>query len=78
MFASVFGEMNLEVAVNLNNLAAIRWVQGDRVEAESFHLRALRIKRELLGDGHPDTALTLLNYASMICDIGKRRGGPVR
>jgi tetratricopeptide (TPR) repeat protein len=69
---TMFGEMHPEVAVNLNNLAALRWAQGDAVEAESLYLRSLRIKRELLGDSHPDSALTLFNYASMLYDLDRQ------
>ena len=32
---------------------------------------ALAIKRKVLGDTHPDTALTACNYASLLLDMGR-------
>jgi tetratricopeptide (TPR) repeat protein len=59
------------VAVNLNNLAACCQAQGRLDEAEPLYRRALAIKEKLLGNDHPDTALTLHNLAVLCADLGR-------
>ncbi len=68
---SAVSERRWADAVNLNNLAGARCAQGDPVEAESLYRRSLEIKLVRLGDLHPDTALTVHNYASMLEDLGR-------
>jgi len=70
-FSDHFGGEHLQIALNLNNLAAARWAQGDASTAESLYRRAAVMKGKLLGVGHPDTALTLHNYASMLVELGR-------
>ncbi|HEY7215482.1 MAG TPA: tetratricopeptide repeat protein [Thermoanaerobaculia bacterium] len=60
-----------EIAVNLNNLAAIHQARGEAAEAERLYLRSLEIKEKILGPGHPDAALTIHNLASLFADLGR-------
>src|SRR5262249_12802892 len=59
----VYGPAHYDVAVNLNNLAALRQVSGDAREAEQLYQRALALKEKLLGASHPDVAVTANNLA---------------
>src|SRR5262249_8745998 len=47
-----------------NNLAANQNAQGKSAEAEKGFLKALEIFRKVLGEEHPDTALSYNNLAS--------------
>jgi tetratricopeptide (TPR) repeat protein len=57
--------------INLNNLAALCQNTGRMEEAEALYLRALDIKKKLLGDSHPDVAVTLNNLAMFYKAEGK-------
>jgi tetratricopeptide (TPR) repeat protein/DNA-binding XRE family transcriptional regulator len=46
----------LDVALTLNNLAAVSWYQGHYTLAEQFCRRALTIWEQVLGPQHPQTA----------------------
>jgi tetratricopeptide (TPR) repeat protein len=70
IFERQVGNENHEIAVNLNNLAAVYAAQGKLEAAEQMYCRSLAIKEKLLGADHPDTAVTLNNLALLI----KRRG----
>jgi tetratricopeptide (TPR) repeat protein len=70
-FEELFGGEHLEIAVNLSNLAAVRWARGDAAGAEELYRRAAVMKGVLLGVSHPETALTLHNYASMLGELGR-------
>ena len=59
-----------EFAVALNNLGTQYARQGRYAEATELMERALRVKRGLLGDEHPDVALSLHNLAT----VWMRRG----
>jgi tetratricopeptide (TPR) repeat protein len=63
VFMRVYGSDHYEVAVNLNNLAALRQAGGDVREAEELYRRALALKETLLGANHPDVAVTANNLA---------------
>ncbi len=52
-----------EIAINLNNLAALYNRTGRAAGAEPLYRRALEIKEKLLGAAHPDVAVTLNNLA---------------
>src|SRR5262249_33562808 len=54
-----FGPTHYEVAVNLNNLAAVRAARGDAAEARALYRRCLAVKQRLFGDRHPELAVTL-------------------
>jgi len=51
----------LELAFNYNNLATVRLLRGDTVEAARLYRRAVSIKEHLLGRDHPGLATTLNN-----------------
>ena len=54
-----------DIAVTLNNLAAVRQATGDLAEAEALYRRALISKERRLGPRHPDVAVTLNNLAML-------------
>ena len=58
IFERTYGCKHYEVAVCLNNLAAIKHSQGKSKEAENLYKRALAIKEKVLGSDNPDLALT--------------------
>ena len=70
-FEELYGGEHLEIAVNLSNLAAVRWARKDAAGAEELYRRAAVMKGRLLGVSHPETALTLHNYASMLVELGR-------
>ncbi|MBI1765116.1 MAG: serine/threonine protein kinase [Acidobacteria bacterium] len=55
-----------EIAINLNNLAALYARTNRRAEAEPLYRRALAIKERLLGAQHPDVAVTLNNLGVLL------------
>ena len=57
------GPEHPDVAVALNNLAAIYRAQGRYAEAEPLYKRALAIGEKTLGPEHPDVAIRLNNLA---------------
>ena len=59
------GPDDMEIAINLNNLAAIRYRQEDYPATEKLYKRALTIKVQHLGDDHPDVAMTRNNLATL-------------
>jgi len=71
VFERVYGSENFDVAVNLNNLAALYYARGNIKEAEWRYRRALAIKEKLLGVNHPDVAMTLNNLA-VLCKAQQR------
>ena len=71
MFERVHGPEHYEIAVNLNNLAALCYAQGRYNEAEPLYLRALAIKEKILSPEHPDVAMTLNNLAALYRNAGR-------
>ena len=63
-----------EVAVVLNNLAAIHQARDDTLAAERLYRRALAIKERALGREHPDVALTLHNLGVLRGARGDAQG----
>lgn len=61
----------LEVAVCCNNLGALCAAQRRWPEAEAYYRRALAIKRERLGEGHPGLGLTRYNLG-VLCQQMRR------
>jgi tetratricopeptide (TPR) repeat protein len=61
--AEQFGEDDNRLAVSLNNLAAVYHTQGKYSMAEPHYLRALEIRKRILGDEHKDIASNLYNLA---------------
>jgi len=66
------GPKHYEVAINLNNLAALKHAKRNFAEALPLYQRALAIKEKLLGTEHPDVATTLNNLAVLLTAMGKR------
>ena len=60
---AVLGPDHHEVAVNLNNLAAVLQRRGQLDQAAHLYQRALAAKEHTLGPDHPEIALTLNNLA---------------
>jgi hypothetical protein len=71
VFGRVYGSDHYEVAVNLNNLAALRQAGGDAREAEELYRRALALKEKLRGANHPDVAVTANNLAVLYKHQGR-------
>jgi tetratricopeptide (TPR) repeat protein len=55
----------LNHTLGLNNLAVLKWRQGDHAEAKRLFQRATEIRREMLGPDNPRTISTLLGVANM-------------
>ena len=53
------------MAQSLNNLAELYRSQGRYTEAEPLYREALDLRKQLLGDNHPDVAQSLNNLASL-------------
>ena len=56
---------------SLNNLAGLLQDKGRYAEAEPLHRRALAIREQALGPGHPDTAVSLNNLGALIHAQGR-------
>ncbi|MEC4818459.1 MAG: tetratricopeptide repeat protein [Scytonema sp. PMC 1069.18] len=67
----LFGEENLDVAQNLNDLAELYQDQGRFQEAELLYQQALELRKRLLGNNHPDFAISLGNLAELYRSIGR-------
>ena len=57
IWEKALGKEHPDVALSLNNLAALYDSQGKYAEAEPLHKRSLAIKEKVLGKEHPDVAL---------------------
>lgn len=55
--------------MTLNNLAAIHHSRGRLPLARKLYGRSLEMKRRLLGDNHPDVALSYYNLAVLQVDL---------
>jgi tetratricopeptide (TPR) repeat protein len=71
IFTRVYGGGHYEVAVTLNNLAALQHACGRFVEAEQGYSRALVLKERLFGRKHLDVALTANNLAMLYAAQGR-------
>jgi tetratricopeptide (TPR) repeat protein len=56
---------NVLLGSSLNNLGEVRRMQGDLAEAERLHIRALALRRQHLGEHHPQVTQSLLSLASL-------------
>ncbi|MDZ8187923.1 MAG: tetratricopeptide repeat protein, partial [Nostoc sp. ChiSLP02] len=57
------GEEHPDVALSLNNLAALYYSQGRYSEAEPLYIQALDIFEQRLGANHPNTITVRQNLA---------------
>jgi CHAT domain-containing protein len=67
----VLGELHLDYAESLNNLATVSWALGNYTKAESLYLQSLQIKKELLGEKHIEYAGLLVSLASLYQNWGQ-------
>ena len=58
-------------ATTMNNLGMLLTDQGKLSEAEPLLQDALRQRRDMLGDAHPDTLNSMSNLAMVLKDLGK-------
>jgi tetratricopeptide (TPR) repeat protein len=65
------GEIHLDTAISLNNLAGLYQNLGRYKEAEPLLLRALEINEVQLGENHLETAYNLNNLASLYRILGR-------
>jgi tetratricopeptide (TPR) repeat protein len=56
--------------VDLDNLGALFFDQGDYKFAQQHHERALTINEKVLGPNHPGTARSLNNLATVLVVVG--------
>jgi tetratricopeptide (TPR) repeat protein len=73
---AVFDELDPShplLASTLNNLAEVLRLQGETEAAERHHLRALAIRRQRLGDHHPEVTRSLLSLAALALRRGDVR-----
>src|SRR6202035_988950 len=71
MREKVFGPDHPDVALSLNNLAAVYQHQSRYADAEPLFKRSLAINEKTLGPGHPDVARSLNNLGSLYYDQGR-------
>lgn len=58
------------IAQNLNNLGLLYQTLGDYQQAQSYHNRALEMKRTNIGENHPSFAVSLNNLALLRYETG--------
>lgn len=64
--AKAFGANDLRLAASLNNLGVLYVKQQQYERADELYLRALAIRRTVLGDAHPQVAQSLANRAYLL------------
>jgi tetratricopeptide (TPR) repeat protein len=55
----------------LNDRAAMLWTHGDHAEAEALVREAIALKEHLVGNNHPDVAVSLWGLGAALIDGGK-------
>ena len=65
------GPDHADVALSLNNLAALYVAQGRYAEAEPLYKRSLAIQEKALGPDHPDVGTSLNNLAGLYTAQGR-------
>ncbi len=71
---SRYGDRSLQASQSLNNLGALyveRGQPGDQEKAAPLLRQALSIRKEILGEAHPNTATTAANLANLLHDMGR-------
>ena len=68
IFEKALGPNNINVAMVLNNLAALNQSLGRYADAEAMSKRSLAIKEKIYDSDHPDVAMTLGNLATIFSD----------
>ncbi|MEU6534562.1 FxSxx-COOH system tetratricopeptide repeat protein [Streptomyces sp. NPDC047000] len=59
----------LRMADRLNDLGLVLWDMARLAEARAAHEQAYNIRSGLLGERHPDLALSLNNLGGVLCDL---------
>jgi tetratricopeptide (TPR) repeat protein len=72
-YRRAYGQSHREIALILNNLAAIFQATGQASRAETLYRASLAMKRRELGKSHPGLALTLNNLAMLYASRGKSK-----
>ncbi len=70
MAENIHGKEHCEVAISLNNLAALHALKGHYIEAEPLHLRALAIMEKVQGAENLSTSTSLFNLAFLYKNQG--------
>ena len=60
-----------ELAQSINGLAIVHRKMGNYLEAEPLYLRALRIRKQVLGAMHPDVGQSMNSLGCLFQDQGK-------
>jgi len=60
------GKQHFDVGIIANNMAMLYHAWGKHADAEPFYLKALAIKRDYLGDEHPETVSIMCKYADLL------------
>ena len=69
----VLGPEHPDVAMSLNNLAALYRDTGQYAKAEPLYQRSLMFREKSLGPDHPDVAQSLENYAELLSKTGRAK-----
>jgi hypothetical protein len=69
----LYGKKSVQHTTSLHNLAGLYWAMGRYEAAEPLHEQALRIRQQVLGTDHPDTAASLHNLAALYQAMGAMR-----
>jgi tetratricopeptide (TPR) repeat protein len=67
----IFGDVNIEVADGINELATLYHNLGDFKKAELLYMETIELTRSILGDEDTFLATSLLNLGQLKSDIGK-------
>lgn len=78
MHRDLYGDDNLRVAIDLNNLGAICVRAGRYEEALTYHRRSLEIRQRVCGEVSYYTALQYDNAARAELDVWRLDGDPAR
>jgi tetratricopeptide (TPR) repeat protein len=71
IYRRVFGDSHREIALVLNNLAAVYQKTGRVSHAERMYRAALAMKIKTLGTRHPDVAVTMSNLGMLLAKQGR-------
>lgn len=69
----MYGPSHQEIALILNNLAAVYQVTGRPKRAAKYYRTALEMKRRELGVAHPDLGITINNLGILYESEGRKR-----
>jgi tetratricopeptide (TPR) repeat protein len=73
VYRRVYGPSHREIALILNNLAAVYQQTGRPNRAAKYYRTALEMKRRELGATHPDLAITINNLGILHASEGRKR-----